>query len=422
MDTRSEGRSGEHINSALRLIELENDALYDIFRSIDFRSAKLGSAEQADILLNRLIEAFAAPALTFNVEQGGGSDAAVSACEALLTFADEARGKRGAEFTTPLELSQLIARLMQPVAGETLYDPCNGLGGTLLECAKEARLSSAGKGARLFGQEANGSTWALSRMSMILHGESDCRLEFGDSLRNPKLLEPSGQLMTFDVVVSNPPFSLREWGYEEATRDPFARYWRGVPPRGSADFAFISHMISSLKSNGRMAVVVSLGVLFRTGVESRIRKQLIEEKLIDAVIALPPKMFGHPAIPTAILLLRRGRTTDDVLFIDASRTYEAGRIRNLLGHDALSRIEAVYQARSDMPQFAKLVSSAEIAEHGYNLSVVRYVELIDKEEKVDLEQLRAERLQLQDELEHLETKLAGLLMQIGYEYQDLHEP
>lgn len=411
-----QGQNGDRINRALRSIEGNNDELRGMFHSVDFRSSKLASADQADVLLRRLFEAFNVPALCFRADRKGASEAASSACEAFLMFAAEASGRRTGESMTPPELSQLIARLMQPKAGETICDPCCGLGLTLLECNKQARLSSAGQGGSLYGQEVLGSTWALSRMNMVLHGEPHYQLEWGDSLRNPKLLDERGQLATFDLIVSNPPFSLREWGYEEAAHDPFQRYQRGIPPRGSADFAFISHMIKTLKPEGRMAVVVSLGVLFRGGVESQIREQLIQEKLIDAVIALPPKMFAHITIPTAILVLRRGKVSDDVLFIDASRTYEPGKIRNLLGQDALSRIEDAYQARSNKPQFAKLVSHVEIAEHGYNLSVARYVEVIEEEEKVDVGELRAERLQLQSELAALETKLASLLRAIGYAY------
>lgn len=414
LEVSPQGQNGDRINKALSWIEGANEELHDMFHSVDFCSSKLGSADRADVLLRRLLEAFNVPALSFRADRERASEVASRACEAFLMQAAEASGKRAGESMTPPELSQLIARLMQPMARETICDPCCGLGLTLLECNKQARISSGGEGGKLYGQEVVGSTWALSRMNMVLHGEPLYQLEWGDSLRNPKLHDGRGELATFDLVVSTPPFSLREWGYEEAAHDPFRRYQRGIPPRGSADFAFISHMVRTLKPEGRMAVVVSLGVLFRGGVERQIREQLIQEKLIDAVIALPPKMFPHTTIPTAILVLRRGKVTDDVLFIDASRTYKPGKIRNLLSQDALSQIEDAYQARSDKPQFARLVSHVEIAEHDYNLSIARYVEVLEKEEKVDISELRAERKQLQCELAALETKLASLLREIGY--------
>ncbi|WP_122864077.1 HsdM family class I SAM-dependent methyltransferase [Pseudomonas viridiflava] len=414
--------NGERINNALRLIEQANDELYGMFASVDFCSAKLGTTERADILLSRLLEAFDVPVLNFTMEHREAPGAAAEVCDALWTFVDEASGKRDGEAVTPPDVSRLLARLVCPAAGESVYDSCLGVGGSLIECGKQARLSNLEQGASLYGQEVNADALAFSRMNMVLHDEDSYRLEWGDSLRNPKLLSPFGDLMTFDIAVSQPPFSMREWGHEDAFHDSFGRYQRGIPPRGSADFAFISHMLKSLKPNGRMAVVVSLGVLFRSGAEGQIRMHLVRDKLIDAVIALPPKLFTHTGIPTAILLLRKDRKADDVLFIDASRTFEPGKIRNRLSERDLSFIDAAYQARSDVPQLARVVSQAEIAQHDYNLSVARYVEHIEMEEPVDVVVLRAERLQLECELASLEEKLEGLLARIGYDYRGVPNP
>lgn len=419
---RSEPYNGERINNALRLLEQANDELYGMFDGIDFCSAKLGATARADILLSQLLEAFDVPVLNLNREHRQSPSTAAQVCDAFWAFMDDACGKRDGEAVTPPEVSRLLARLVRPAAGESVYDSCLGVGRSLIECGKQARLSSVGQGASLYGQEVNADTLAFSRMNMVLHGEDSYRLEWGDSLRNPTLLNQAGELMTFDIVVSQPPFSRREWGHEDATHDSFGRYLRGIPPRASADFAFISHMLRSLKPHGRMAVVVSHGVLFRSGVEGQIRMHLINDKLIDAVIALPPKLFTHTGIPTAILLLRKDRKADDVLFIDASRTFEPGKIRNRLNESDLSFIEATYQARSDVAQVARVVSQAEIAQHDYNLSVARYVEHVEMEEPVNVDVLRAERLQLECELATLEEKLEELLARIGYDYRGIPKP
>lgn len=406
---------GDRINRVLREIEYANSELVGMFRNIDFNVPGLGGVDQKERALCKLMEVFSSPALNFRVDQDGAQEAASFTCDAILTHAAEVGGKRSGENFTPSELSQLIARLMQPKEGESVCDPCSGLASTLLASSQQAYLHSGGGRCTLFGQEVNGRTWGLARMNMLLHGETDYQLEWGDTLRNPKLLDGLGDLRRFDVVVSNPPFSMREWGYEEAENDPYQRYLRGVPPRALADFAFISHMVKTLKpEGGRMAVIVSLGVLFRGGAERQIREQLIKENLIDAVIALPTKMLVHTSIPTAILVLRNNKKVDDILFIDASRSYKHGRTRNVLSQEDLSLIETTYQTRNSRAQFSKLVQQADIASNDYNLSVARYVEVIKEEETVDLSRLRTKRAELKSELALLEEKLATLLKEIGH--------
>lgn len=192
------------------------------------------------------------------------------------------------------------------------------------------------------------------------------------------------------------------------------RYRRGVPPRMAGDYAFISHMVETLAPAGRMAAVVTLGVLFRTGAERQIREQLVRENLIDAVIALPTKMFAHTAIPVAILVLRKRKADDGVMFIDASQTYQHGKTQNVLRESDLSMIEDIYRQRQDVEPYARLVDPAEIAANDFNLSVARYVAAAADEELVDLDALRAERVQLKSELARLEAKLSALLEEAGH--------
>lgn len=412
---RNEPENGLRIDQALSLIEASNSGLEKIFQFVSFDSHRLGRASQKDRILGRLFEAFNVPALDFRIDFGGGPGAAATASEAILRYTGETSGKRGGEYFTPPELSQLIARLMRPKEGETIYDPFCGAAWILAACNQFAREKSGGRSRGLYGQDANGNILAIAKMNLILHGETAPILEWGDTLRNPRLLDVNGQLRWFDVVVSHPPFSLREWGYEWAENDPFGRYWRGIPPRTSGDFACISHMVASLApERGRMAVVVSLGVLFRSGAERQIREHLVKENLIDAVITLPPKMLANTAIQTAILVLRRKKADDGILFIDASRSYQQGKILNVLRETDLDQIETTYQARINVERYSKLASQSEVAGNEYNLSVARYVEVLEEEEEPDLESLRAERAELRSELERLEEKLALLLKEIGH--------
>jgi type I restriction enzyme M protein len=295
--------NGLRIDRALRTLEASNAALQGVLQGVHFDVMVLGDEGQRDRLLCQLLDVFAGlGALDFR----GDADGAARVCDSLIQSTAASAGKRGGEFFTPPQISQLIARLVQPEAGDAIGDPCCGSGSLLIACNELARQRSEGNGCVLYGQEKNGSTWALARMNMILHGETQYQIAWGDTLRDPKLLAADGGLRKFQVVVSSPPFSLRDWGHETAEADVHNRYWRGVPPRMAGDYAFLTHMVETMHPKmGRMAAVVSLGVLFRGAGEQQIRKRLIEENLIDAVINLPAKMFPHTTIPVAVLVLRR---------------------------------------------------------------------------------------------------------------------
>jgi type I restriction enzyme M protein len=406
--------AGERLDAAFAAIERANQGLGGVFHGISFNSTVLGNVEQKERTLGRLLSAFTSDALNFSRGSSFAKESVAFACDSLIRHTAELGGRWGGEFYTPPELSQLLARLVAPASGETVGDPCCGSGSLLVACSQFAKGRSGQVGCTLFGQEKNGATWALAKMNLILHGESHHQLEWGDTLRDPKLLDSSGRLKQFDVVVSSPPFSLRDWGHEMAGSDVHQRYWRGVPPRTAGDYAFISHMVETLApTTGRMAAVVTLGVLFRTGAERQIREQLVRENLVNAVIALPPKMFAHAAIPVAILVLRKRKADDGVMFIDASRGYQHGKTQNLLRDSDLGLVEQTYRNRQDVDRYARLVDAKEIAANDFNLSVARYVATLESEEAVDLDALRAERVQLKAELAQLEAKLSALLEEAG---------
>ena len=271
----------------------------------------------------------------------------------------------------------------------------------------------------LYLQEANGATWALCMMNMFLHGINVTvdNVKWADTLRDPRLLTDSQTLMRFNVVVANPPFSLDKWGAENAAADPFRRFERGVPPASKGDYAFISHMIETTyldpTQNGRVGVIVPHGVLFRGGSEGRIRQQLIEENLLDAVIGLPENLFYGTGIPAAILLFKRNRPDERVLFIDASRDFASGTHQNTLRAEDRARIAATYRARQPVEKYAYVATRAEIAENDFNLNIPRYVDTFEEEELVDLASVSAEIARLRAELANLEDHMSNYLQELG---------
>ncbi|MBQ0782131.1 MAG: N-6 DNA methylase, partial [Thalassolituus oleivorans] len=237
----------------------------------------------------------------------------------------------------------------------------------------------------------------------------------GDTIRNPKLLDKNGDLMLFDIVTANPPFSLDKWGHDDADNDKFSRFRRGVPPKTKGDYAFILHMIETLKpKTGRMGVVVPHGVLFRGSSEGKIRQQLIDENLLDAVIGLPEKLFYGTGIPAAILIFSKDKSDDSVMFIDASREFKAGKNQNMLSEDNINKIVTTYRNGSDVDKYAYVASLNEIKENDYNLNIPRYVDTFEEEEEIDLMAVRAEREQLKAHLASLEEEMAGYLAELGY--------
>src|SRR5690606_20158938 len=193
----------------------------------------------------------------------------------------------------------------------------------------------------------------------------------------------------------NPPFSLDKWGHDDAEHDPFGRFKRGVPPKTKGDYAFISHMVETLNpKSGVMGVVVPHGVLFRGSSEGVIRKQLIEENLLDAVVGLPEKLFYGTGIPAAILIFKHGKETQDVMFIDASREFKPGKNQNLLSPENIQKIVDTYREGQDVDKYAYVATLEEIRENDYNLNIPRYVDTFEEEEEIDLMVVRAERIQL----------------------------
>jgi type I restriction enzyme M protein len=412
-ERRTQPNIGELINIALEALEDANRAkLEGVFRKIDFNNeSNLGEAKDRNRRLRNLLEDFAKPELDLSPHRVSEDVIGEAYIYLISKFASDA-GKKAGEFYTPAVVSKLLARLAGPKPGDKICDPACGSGSLLIRAAEEV----GGENYALFGQEVNGQTWALARMNMFLHAKDAARIEWCDTLNSPKLVE-NNKLQKFDVVVANPPFSLDKWGAEDAAKDPFDRYWRAdrtIPPKSKADYAFITHMIEiAERRKGRVAVIVPHGVLFRGGAEGKIRRALIEENLLDAVVGLPANLFTTTGIPVAILVFDRTREQSgpnaarrDVLFIDASRDFTPGKKVNVLEERHMDRIMEVYRARADVERYAHVASSEEIAANDFNLNIPRYVDTFEAEEEIDLAALEKEIEGIEAELVEVRARMA----------------
>ena len=419
-ERRYEPGNGERIDMALHALEEANgtklkDVGKSVFQDISFNTDKLGEEKQKNTILKDLLEVFAVPELDLKPSRVGSLDVIGNGYEFLIKNFAASGGQKAGEFYTPPEVSDLIAELLDPQKGDSICDPACGSGSLLMKCGRKVVSNHNSKEYALYGQEAIGSTWSLAKMNMFLHGEDNHKIEWGDTIRNPKLLDKNGDLMLFDIVTANPPFSLDKWGYEQAENDKFDRFRRGLPPKTKGDYAFISHMIETLKPvTGRMGVVVPHGVLFRGSSEGKIREKLINENLLDAVIGLPEKLFYGTGIPAAILIFKKQKSDDSVLFIDASREFKSGKNQNNLTEENIAKIVETYRARESVDKYAYLATLQEVKDNDYNLNIPRYVDTFEEEAEIDLVAVRAEREQLKTQLAELEVKMTNYLEELGY--------
>ncbi|MEZ5592359.1 MAG: type I restriction-modification system subunit M [Gammaproteobacteria bacterium] len=406
---------GELINQALEQIEDANKSkLQGVFRNIDFNSeANLGQTKDRNVRLKHLLQDFNDPRLDLRPSRVGNLDVIGNAYEYLIARFAAGAGKKAGEFYTPSEVSELIAELVAPQPGEQNCDPACGSGSLLIRCGEQVKKQGS-KDFSLFGQEITGETRALAKMNMFLHGMDNARIEWGDTIRSPLLIE-NDSLMKFEVVVANPPFSLDKWGHDEAANDPFGRFHRGLPPKSKGDYAFISHMIETITADsGRVGVVVPHGVLFRGAGEGKIRQQLIEENLLDTVIGLPSNLFYGTGIPAAVLLFKRNKPDTRVLFIDASRDYQDGKNQNKLRRQDLDKIISTCTARQSVEKYAYLATLDEIRENDFNLNIPRYVDTFEEEEDIDIQAVQADIDRLEQELSEVRGEMAGYLKELGY--------
>lgn len=420
-DKRTASNIGEVINKALADIEEENKAkLRGVFRNIDFNSEiVLGQTKDRNAMLKTLLEDFSK--IDLSPSRLIGEDVIGNSYEYLIAnFASDA-GKKGGEFFTPSEVSELLSRLVKPQENDRIYDPTCGSGSLLIRAFNKVKSGKA----QIYGQERNGQTHSLCRMNMFLHQVDDAKIAWGDTIANPLHLEDD-KLMKFQVIVANPPFSLDKWamGFSgesnsdfkmEAGLDPYKRFAWGVPPTSKGDYAFVLHMLNSLSEGGRMGVVLPHGVLFRGSSEAKIRQKIVEMNLLDAVIGLPANLFFGVGIPAVILVFKQNRNRNDVLFIDAAQNgmYEKGKNQNKLREEDLKRITDAYDKYETNDKLSYVASVQEIKDNDFNLNIPRYVDTFEEEEIVDLDEVKESIAAIKEELEEVEAKMTKYLEELG---------
>jgi type I restriction enzyme M protein len=371
---------GQAIQSGMRAIEQANpNKLYGIFGDTQWTNKE----RLPDALLRDLIDHYSKlPLSNSRVEP----DVLGNAYEYLIKKFADLSNKKAGEFYTPRSVVKMLVNILDPQAGETVYDPACGTGGMLIEVVQHVK-ESGGRvqllWGNVFGQEKNLTTAGIARMNLFLHGVEDFNVVRGDTLRDPAFFV-GDELATFDCVIANPPFSLEKWGDEVWASDRFGRNLAGMPPKRSGDYAWVQHMVKSMAAkSGRLAVVLPQGVLFRTGAERRIRQHLFEADLVEAVIGLAPNLFyGTPLAACALIL--RARKSDErknkVLLIDAQEFYRRGKNQNTLEPEHRQRIEALYAAYTDAEGLARVATLDELASNGFDLNIGRYVTLANEDE------------------------------------------
>jgi type I restriction enzyme M protein len=355
---------GTALQNALRGIEAANQKhLYGVFGDAQWTNKD----RLPDALLKDLIEHFSALPLG---NKQVSSDIIGDAYEFLIKKFADATNKKAGEFYTPRSVVRLMVEILDPSEGETIYDPACGTGGMLLGAIAHVKAKGGDPRTffgRLYGQERNLTTASIARMNLLLHGLEDFSIARGDTLRNPTFTDPStGSLATFDCVIANPPFSLKEWGREIWENDPWGRAFAGIPNNSSGDYAWVQHMVKSMAmKNGRMAVVLPQGALFRGGVEAKIRQHILEQDYVEEVIGLAPNLFYGTGLAACIMVLRRDKPSErkgQVLIIDASELYRKGRAQNFLDPEHGEEILKLVQDYQDVEHRAKVVTLAKIEE------------------------------------------------------------
>lgn len=431
--TKKTENIGQALDKAFSLIEENNLQLEGVMTAVHF-----GDTEKLpDELLARLLQHFNKYSLAN--ESLDNPDILGSAYEYLIRmFADDS-GKKGGEFYTPKEVVNLVVQLIKPVAGNSVYDPTCGSGGMLIQSANYIKANGGTVGkfvdAKLYGQEKNLSTWAIAKINMIVHNFKDSDMRKGDTLSAPKHSE-NNELMTFDRVIANPPFSLKKWWhpaeidvksdekgkeiapkYNSVVSDEYGRFKYGIPPRGYGDLAFVQHMVSVLKNDGRMGVVLPHGILFRGGAEGKIREGLLKDDLVEAIVGLPEKLFYNTGIPASIIIINKSKSTElknKVVFIDASSEYKDGKNQNTLTPENIKKIVDGYDGLTDIDKFMRVVDMSEIVENDSNLNISRYIDTSEDEVIIDIKSTREDITALEAKEQEINSKLNAYLKSLGF--------
>jgi type I restriction enzyme M protein len=397
---------GLAIEQALRGIEQANqEFLYGIFGDAQWSNKN----KLSDRLLIDLIEHFS----QYNLRNSNvDSDLLGNSYEYLIKHFADLTNKKAGEFYTPRSVVHLLGLILDPHEGETIYDPACGTGGMLLECVDHLKSNNEDfRTLKLYGQEKNLTSSSIARMNMFLHGIEDFQIQRGDTLRNPAFFN-ADNLRTFDCVIANPPFSLKEWGAENWGNDPYGRNIAGVPPKGNGDMAWVQHMIKSMNSTGRMTVVLPHGALFRKGAEGKIREALLKQDMLEAVIGLGANIFYGTQLAACVMVFKQEKDAskkDKVLFIDASEQVRVGRAQNYLEPEHVNQIFDWYTAFEDVENYVKVVTMEDLEENGFNLNIPLYVEKIIEDNLPSVEEALADLKNAWDASLKAEEKFTHIL-------------
>jgi type I restriction enzyme M protein len=416
---------GDQLNKACAAIEDANSSIEGVLANIDFNSeSRLGDAKNREGVLSRLIDHFSR--IDLSNASLSEPDMLGRAYEYLIDkFADDA-GKKGGEFYTPHHVVRLIVELLNPKPAMRISDPTCGSGGMLVQVAEHvAKLEGKRLGEALnitlHGQEKNLGTWAIAKMNLLLHGLRDARIEKGDTIRNPRLLDQEGNLFLYDRVIANPPFSLDSWGAEDVSGDTekkgHNRFIYGIPPKNMGDLAFVQHMVATLNAKGVCGVVMPHGVLFRGSGDGRIREAMLKADLFEAIIGLPENLFAGTGIPATVLILNKAKPSKrkgKVLFIHGAKEFEERPKKNILGESDITRIVAAFNAWQDEDRFCRVVDMKEIEENDFNLNISRYIDTLEPEKPIDVKAELGKLWAAEQARDEAAARMNALLKEMGY--------
>jgi type I restriction enzyme M protein len=365
---------GSELNKALAAIERANiESLEGVLEPIDF-TVKKGKSKLSDAKLVEFVNHFNKHRM--RNEDFEFADVLGAAYEYLIKYFADSAGKKGGEFYTPHPVVRLLVQILEPREGMTIYDPTVGSGGMLIQSRQLVEENGGDfTNVALFGQENNGTTWAMCKMNMILHGIVDANIKNEDTLVDPQHVDKDGKLMTFDRVIANPPFSQSYSKTNMRFKDRFVFGW--CPETGKKwDLMFVQHMIASMNKRGKMAVIMPHGVLFRGGAEKGIRMGIVGARLLEAVVGLPSNLFYGTGIPACVLVINKNREDDKekVLFINADKEYKEGKNQNSLRPEDIEKISYVFKNKIELPKYSRLADVKTVEEEGFNLNIRRYVD------------------------------------------------
>jgi len=422
---------GEHLTDAVRAVARENPRLSGVVDVTDFNATTAGQRIVDDGRLTSLVQVLSNPNYRLGLEDVE-PDILGRAYEYLLRKFAEGQGQSAGEFYTPREVAVIMARMLDPQPGQTVYDPCCGSGGLLIKChlrlletkgkRENGRLKLPTKVAplRLHGQEINGSTFAMARMNAFIH-DMEAEIALGDTMHRPAFTEGDGGIRRFDLVTANPMWN-QKFDARTYENDSYERFKRGTPPRSSADWGWVQHMYASLKDRGRMALVLDTGAVSRgsgnqgSNKERDIRRQFVEDDCVEAVLLLPENLFYNTTAPGIVMVLnRKKRTPGEILLINGSKLFSKGRPKNYLEEEHIERIAEVYHEWKAEEGLSAVITKDEAVKNDYNLSPSRYVSTGAEAEVLPLDEAVVLLAEAEEERAEADRALDEVLANLGFE-------